>query len=104
MHATLAACRAPASSPRTACSKKDTGVDMDMDMDMDKRQVAVDAAVRHEGEFSVMVCSVYARPRAARRPRRRLILRALALALLATMLPGSRLITTVQPAPAATDT
>src|SRR2546423_15669584 len=100
MHATLAACRAPASSPLTACSKKDTG----MDMEMDKRQLAVDSAVRREGEFSVMVCSVYTRPRAVRRPRRRLIPRALALALLATMLPVSRLITTVQPAAAATDT
>jgi uncharacterized protein YkwD len=73
-----------------------------MDMEMDKRQVAVDAAVRHEREFSVMVCSVYARPRAARRPWRRLIPRALALTLLATMLPVGRLITTVQPAAAAT--
>ena len=35
MHATLAACRAPASSPLTACSKKDAS------MDMDKRQLAV---------------------------------------------------------------
>src|SRR2546423_10021885 len=53
---------------------------------------------------AVMVCSIYAGPRAARRPRRRLIPRALALALLATMLPVGRLITTVQPAAAATDT
>src|SRR5947209_6064868 len=62
-------------------------MEMEMEMEMDTRQPAVEAA-----DLRALT----------RRPRRRLVPRALALALLAVTLPLGRLITTAQPAAAAT--